>query len=133
MPRTAALPRTISTRIPAPPTISARTTSAKSSRRTPSESSTTPREGSVSRPVNGGARNAASEPAITSSPKAALLARWSNRKRSRGREALDPADRLDQPSDEAPPAAAGPELDLAPALWQPDLVASGDQLKRHED
>ena len=26
----------------------------------------------------------------------------------------------------------GPEVELAPALWQPDLVASGDQLKRHE-
>ncbi len=83
---TAALPRTISRKMPAPPTLSARTTTAKSSNRTPSDSSTTPSEGSVSRPVNGAARKAPSEPAITNSPKTVLLARWSNRKRRRGRE-----------------------------------------------
>src|SRR3954447_22831753 len=51
----------------------------------------------------------------------------------RSREALDPPDRLHQPCDEACPTATGPEFDLAPALRQPDLVAPGDQLKRHED
>ena len=87
----------------------------------------------MSRPVNGGARNAPSEPAITSSPKTVLLARWSNRKRRRGREKRS-IQRIAfiSPRDEARPTAAGPELDLAPALRQPDLVASGDQLKRHE-
>src|SRR4051812_34688233 len=47
-------------------------------------------------------------------------------------EALNPADRLHQPCEEACPTATGPEFDLAPALRQPDLVAAGDQLKRHE-
>ena len=37
------------------------------------------RAGNVSNPVNGGARNAPSEPAITSSPKTVLLARWSKK------------------------------------------------------
>jgi NTE family protein len=64
MPLKAALPRTSSSKTPAAPTTTASTTSKKSSSRTPSDSSTTPRAGSVSRPVNGGARNAPIKPAL---------------------------------------------------------------------
>jgi hypothetical protein len=52
---------------------------------------------------------------------------------TRSREALDPADRLCQGVQETPATAAAAELELAPALGQPDRVAPGHELKRHKD
>jgi len=114
------------------PTTSPATTTTTSCIKTPSDSSTTPSAGSVSSPVNGGARNAPTHPPMTSSPKTMLLKRWSNRKTKRGPgEALEPADQLRQSGQEAL-ALVARQLELAPALGQPDLVAAGDQLKREQ-
>ena len=52
--------------------------------------------------------------------------------RPRLRDALEAADETQQAADEALPARAG-ELDLAPALRQPDLVSTGDELQREQD
>ena len=82
----AALPRTISSAIPAMPTTIASATTRTSSSSTPSDSITTPSEGSVSRPENGGATKAATVSAITSRPKTTSVRRCSNRKVKRGRE-----------------------------------------------
>ena len=49
----------------------------------------------------------------------------------RPREALQPPDHLHQSVDEALLLLAS-ELDLAPALRQPDLLAVGDQLQREQ-
>ena len=70
---------------PAPTRIPAAAITASSSR-TPSDSNTTPRAGSVSSQENGGATNAASAPTMTSAPKAALLTRLPNNSRPRGRD-----------------------------------------------
>ena len=105
-------------------------TTRKSSSSTPSESSTTPRAGRVSRPVKGGARKAPAHPAITSTPKTMLLSRWSNRHRSRGREKRS-SRRIRRISarDEALLARPG-ELESTPPVGQPDRLAAEDELER---
>src|SRR4051794_31740803 len=52
---------------------------------------------------------------------------------ARPREALDPADHLHQRPDETCAPTPGAEIDAAPALRQPDLVASDDQLQSDKD
>ena len=97
MPLIAALPSTISSTTPATPTTSPTTTTRKSSSSTPSESSTTPSAGSVSSPVNGGARKAPSGPADHEQPEDDVAQPMVEQEaQPRPGEALEPADHLHQ-------------------------------------
>ena len=122
-PPTAALPSTISRITPADADRDRRRRPRRmSSSSTPSESSTTPSAGSVSRPVKGGARNAPTEPPTTSSPKTDVAeAVVEQEAEARLGEALEFADQLHQPFEELLLARSG-ELELAPAPRHPDFV-----------
>ena len=101
----------------------------KSSSSTPSDSSTTPSAGSVSSPVNGGARKAPARAGDDQDPEDDVAqAVVEEERQARPREALEPADQPHEAADEAPPALAR-QLQPAPALRQPDVVAARDELR----
>ena len=99
-----------------------------SSSRTPSEISTTPSAGSVSRPVKGGARKAPTVPPIDEQTEDRVAEPVVEQEPKPGfRDPLEFADQLHQPFEELLLAGAG-ELELAPAPRHPDLAPADDQL-----
>jgi hypothetical protein len=93
---------------------------------------TTPSDGSVSRPENGGARNAQSvRPQNDHADDAHRRAVVEDPRRARVREPLDPADAPQEHAQEPLPRRAG-ELEALPARRQPDAPAPHDELQGDE-
>ena len=130
----AASPTIQAIRTPATPMATPTIARITSSSRTPSDRITTPSAGSVSRPLNGGATNAADREADDDQRRrSALLTRLPNRKRRRGLEKRS----MRRMNFSRPlmnfSCLGAVEGAVAEALGQPQLPAADEQLQREED